>query len=96
MIEYNHPDGATELDPNESEGLIPKHIKTQGQLNEWEQNNIIAAERWAFSRKKDNILTVEFTKKLHKKMFDSTWKWAGAYRRSNKNLGVDWHMINLL
>lgn len=95
MIKYNHPDGATEIDPNESEGLIPKHITTQGQLNEWEQNNIIAAEKWAFLKNKSDVLTIEFTKKLHKKMFDLTWKWAGDFRRSNKNLGVVWPMINM-
>lgn len=32
MFEY--PDGATPLDPDEAEGLIPQHITTQGQLNE--------------------------------------------------------------
>ena len=95
MIEYIYPDGATKLDLNESDGLIPKHITTQGQLNEWEQNNIIAAEKWAFARKKSDILTIEFSKRLHKKMFDQTWKWAGFFRRSDKNIGIDWAMINL-
>ena len=28
-------------------------------------------------------------------MFDLTWKWAGDFRRSNKNLGVVWPMINM-
>lgn len=95
MIKYNYAFGATELNPDESDGLIPKHITNQGQLNEWEQINIIEAEKWAFSKKKSHILTIEFTKKLHKKMFDLTWKWAGSFRRSNKNIGVDWPTINM-
>ena len=95
MIEFNYPEGATKLDPNESEGLIPKHIITQGQLNEWEQNNIIFAEKWVFARKKIDILSVDFTKKLHRRMFDKTWKWAGIFRRSDKNIGVDWSMIHM-
>ena len=34
-------DGTTPLDPNESEGLIPTHITTMSELNEWEQANIV-------------------------------------------------------
>ena len=41
MFEY--PPGATPLDPDEANGLIPKHIATQGQLNEWEQVNLLEA-----------------------------------------------------
>lgn len=40
-----YPPGATPLDPDESAGLIPAHIATQAQLNEWEQENILAGER---------------------------------------------------
>ena len=34
-------------------------------------------------------------RKLRKKMFDQTWRWAGTFRKSNKNIGVDWPMISL-
>ena len=27
-------------------GLIPSHITTQAELNEWEHDNIIEGERW--------------------------------------------------
>jgi Fic-DOC domain mobile mystery protein B len=37
----------------------------------------------------EQILTEEFVKELHKKMFSDIWKWAGQFRTSNKNLGVD-------
>jgi Fic-DOC domain mobile mystery protein B len=30
---------------------------------------------------------------LHRRMFSETWKWAGTYRRSEKNLGVAAHEI---
>lgn len=43
------PDGATPLDPDEAQELIPTHIGTQGALNAWEQANIVAAEEWAFA-----------------------------------------------
>jgi hypothetical protein len=41
-----HSPGATPLDPDEAAGLIPGHIRTQGELNEWEQTNILEASRW--------------------------------------------------
>jgi len=36
--------GATPLDPDEIEGLIPEHPQDQRDLNEWEQANILEAE----------------------------------------------------
>ena len=46
----DHPDAATPLDPDEAAGLIPSHIRTQAELNEWEQTNILEGERWALRR----------------------------------------------
>lgn len=93
MFEY--PEGATPLDLDEINGLIPEHITTQQQLNEWEQMNILEAEKW-MSRKKfrmDEISNTIFIKKLHHRMFGKTWKWSGEFRRSNKNIGIDWLSI---
>lgn len=89
--------GATPLDPEESAGLIPKHITLQSQLNEWEQRNILDAEKWMIGRKFqfDKIVTRDFMCNLHQRMFGNTWKWAGKFRQSNKNIGVDWLMISV-
>jgi Fic-DOC domain mobile mystery protein B len=89
---FNYAPGATPLDPDEANGLIPKHITTQGQLNEWEQMNILDAEKWLRSQRFNiiQISTNAFIKKLHQRMFDQTWRWAGQFRKSNKNIGVDW------
>jgi len=40
-------DGATPLDPNESDGLIPTHVSTRGELDELEEANIREGLRWA-------------------------------------------------
>jgi Fic-DOC domain mobile mystery protein B len=87
------PDGATPLDEDEAEGLIPDHITTRGELNEWEQQNILAAERWLLATNERNVLDEAFVRLLHRKMFDETWKWAGEFRRTNKSSGVDWPSI---
>jgi hypothetical protein len=44
-VRIDEPPDATPLDPDEAEGLIPSHIATRGQLNEWEQQNILEGER---------------------------------------------------
>lgn len=85
----NEPEGATPIGDDEVDDLIPQHIQTRDQLNIWEQENILYASKWAHSVR-ESVLANEKLKELHRRMFDRTWKWAGKYRRSNKNIGVDW------
>jgi fido (protein-threonine AMPylation protein) len=92
-MRLDYPFGATPLDPDKIAGLIPGHITTQAQLNEWEQSNILEAEEWAFSNKQTSALSTQFLLALHKKMFNKTWRWAGMFRKSNKNIGVEWTVI---
>jgi Fic-DOC domain mobile mystery protein B len=87
-IKLEYPPGATPLDPNEMNGLIPDYISTQGELNLLEQENILEAEAWARGKKTKSALTDQFIRELHKRMFKNVWKWAGLYRRSGKNIGV--------
>jgi Fic-DOC domain mobile mystery protein B len=85
-------DHATPLAPEERDGLIPTHITLRSELNELEQQNIGAADRWAFSRR-HNALKEPFLRSLHRRMFDHIWRWAGTYRTSERNLGVAHHRI---
>lgn len=83
------PQGATPLDPDEAEGLIPIHIETRQELNEWEQANIARAEAWLTRRRlAQSVLTLEFLRELHRRMFDGTWAWAGHFRKTGKTIGV--------
>jgi len=93
MIDLKYPPGATPLDPNETEGLKIRHITTREELNRFEQDNINEALQWLGTRRKSDILTEKFIKTLHKKMFGKVWSWAGSFRRSDKNIGVDWKQI---
>lgn len=92
-MQFHDAPGATPLDPDEVVGLVPSHINTQGDLNAWEQINIVQGERWALRQKKREFLDEGFVRDLHKQMFDKTWKWAGTFRKSNKNIGVDWTQV---
>lgn len=92
-MEFQYVPGATPLDPDEAAGLVPSHITTQADLNAWEQANILQAVRWVARQKKRDLLTEGFVRDLHRRMFDKTWKWAGTFRQSNKNIGVDWTQV---
>jgi Fic-DOC domain mobile mystery protein B len=82
------PPGATPLDPNELEGLIPDYITTQAELNALERENILEANNWAHDRQHSDVLNATFALDLHKRMLNRVWKWAGTQRTSDKNIGV--------
>lgn len=90
------PLGATPLDPNEVEGLIP-NIALQAELNAREEENILQARRWALSsrnrRLQKGILSSENLCLLHRKMFGDVWRWSGQFRRSQKNIEVSWYHV---
>jgi Fic-DOC domain mobile mystery protein B len=88
-------DGATPLDPDEARGLVPAHIATQADLNAWEEANILQGARWASRQRRRELLDEGFVRDLHRKMFDRTWAWAGTFRSSNKNIGVDWTQVSV-
>jgi Fic-DOC domain mobile mystery protein B len=96
-LEFDYKDGQTPLDEEEKEGLKIKSITTQGELDEFEQLNIEKAVEWTIraNLKPEKILTEKFIKDLHKKMFDDVWKWAGAFRKTDKNIGIRWTQIGI-
>lgn len=93
-VNLDYPPGATPLDADELASLIPGHLTTQAELNEWEQLNIGEGDKWARKQRKD-ILTENFLRELHRQMFGETWKWAGNFRKSDKNIGVYWPHIGV-
>jgi len=86
-----YTDGQTPLDEDEKEDLLINSISTRAELDEFEQKNIEDAIQWSLTRKfkAAQILSESFIKDLHKRMYGSVWKWAGQYRKTNKNIGVD-------
>jgi Fic-DOC domain mobile mystery protein B len=90
-LEFEYIEGQSPLDEDEKEGLIVKTISTRGELDEFEQRNIESAVAWTLRRnyKLEEILSEKFIIELHRQMFGEVWKWAGKFRKSNKNIGVD-------
>jgi Fic-DOC domain mobile mystery protein B len=88
-MKFEYEIGATPLNTDEAADLIPSHITTQSELNEWEAENILNAEHWLYAKNHHgDFLTLEFIKKLHQKMFNMTWKWAGIFRSTEKSIGI--------
>ena len=82
----------TPLTPEEREQLIPAYISFRSELNHAEQANIADGSRWFTLRKRDvldQLLLIE----LHKRMFGQVWRWAGSYRTTARNIGIDAYRI---
>ena len=94
-LELLYKDGQTPLDEEEKEGIKIKPITTQGELDEFEQLNIEKAVEWTIhaNLKPEKILTEKFVKDLHKRMYGDVWKWAGEFRKTEKNIGITWTQI---
>lgn len=95
-LELEYSKGQTPIDEDEKAGLKIKSISTMGELDAFEQQNIEEAIQWTLrnSPSVDTILSEAFINLVHRKMFQNVWSWAGSYRQSNKNIGVDYYMIN--
>jgi Fic-DOC domain mobile mystery protein B len=95
MTLFTTGDGSTPLSPEEQDDLIPD-LATKEELNEWERQNILEAYRWAFAprnlRRQDSYAE-GYVRELHQRMFDQTWKWAGRYRTTEKNIGIPHYQI---
>jgi Fic-DOC domain mobile mystery protein B len=91
----NTAPGNTPIDPDEFAQLIPS-LATKGELDEWERRNILEAHDWTLNSrvlKASDPFDELYLRELHRRMFNRTWKWAGTYRSSEKNIGVPVHQI---
>jgi len=90
-LKISYTAGQTPLDEDEKEGLLIETITTKSELDEFEQLNIENAVQWTMQQpfKQEILFTEAFIKNLHQKMFSDTWTWAGTFRKTNKNIGVD-------
>jgi Fic-DOC domain mobile mystery protein B len=94
---FQEPAAATPLSAEERDALRQSWITNRADLNEAEQENIVKGAAWARGRRLQNpvdLLTVNFAQLLHKRMFGEVWKWAGSYRQTARNIGVEANRIH--
>lgn len=92
---FQEPDDATPLEPEEREGLLQTWITHRRDLNEAEEENIVKGAAWARSRRQRNadLLSEGFARSLHRRMFGEVWEWAGQFRQTGRNIGIEAHRI---
>ena len=90
-LDETYSDGQTPLDEDEKEGLLLHAVATRGELDELEQQNMEQAMQWTMGRsfKPGVVFSEQFIRMLHKRMFGQVWGWAGEFRKTNKNIGID-------
>ena len=76
---FKDRDGQTPLPPELQKGLKIKTIQTVGELDEYEEDNIAKGLSW-LAKQKGNPCKYDFWLKLHKKLFENVWSWAGKIR----------------
>ena len=96
-LDLDYAEGQTPLEEDEKEGLLISTITTRGELDEFEHLGVERTIEWSMKRRLgfDRILTEEFVLELHKRMFGAIWSWAGEFRTSGKNIGVDKDQIGI-
>lgn len=95
---FHEPEDATPLQPNEREGLLQTWITHRRDLNEAEQENIVEGAAWVRGRRRvplERMLSEDFIRTLHKRMFGEVWEWAGTFRTTERNIGVGAYRIGV-
>jgi fido (protein-threonine AMPylation protein) len=84
-LDFEYIKEQSPIDEEEKEGLKIKTISTRGELDEFEQSNIEEALEWSLKSNftSDRILTIDFIKEVHSKMFSEVWNWAGTFSLNN-------------
>jgi len=81
-------DGHTLLSDEDRADLLQPDITTRQELFDAEQRNIATA----LLRPKPRLPTLlddNYLRNLHKSMFGDVWGWAGRYRTSDTNIGIE-------
>jgi Fic-DOC domain mobile mystery protein B len=90
-LDLENTNDQTPLDEEERYGLLIPGIATRAELDEFEQQNIEKAVQWILGRsfKAEGVFTENFVRMVHKRMYGDVWAWAGEFRKTNKNIGID-------
>ena len=79
------------MTPDVHTGLIPTWVATRDDLNAVEQANIAAVILRLRRRRLTTAVVLDelFVRGPHTSMFGDVWSWAGTYRTTERNIGVD-------
>jgi fido (protein-threonine AMPylation protein) len=83
-IFFRNREGQTPIDESMKFELIPSHISDMTELFELEKMNIAIGIEWSKTNNLNHLDYLTWTK-LHKRMFDSVWKFSGKTRKTELN-----------
>ena len=86
---FDDPVDATPLGLEEREGLLQTWITYRRDLNGAVQANVAAGTAWAWRARRRDLLSEEFLRQLHKRLFGDVWVWAGEFRKTERNIGIE-------
>lgn len=92
------PADGTPITGEEGRGLrLP--VLSRADLNRAEAENISAAMLWLFDPRRrlrpESVVQEAWLVRLHRRMYDQVWMWAGKYRTADRNLGVPYWQIRM-
>lgn len=90
---FDTSDGNTPIDEDEAVGIKLTWVRTRDDLNQAEAANILHARRAIRSPALDEVLDDLWLRHLHRRMFGEVWDWAGTYRLSDRNIGIEWSEV---
>lgn len=74
-------------------------LLTRAELNRAEAENIGKAMLWVFDPRRrprpEEVIRESWLARLHRRMYDEVWTWAGRYRTTDKNLGVPYWQVRM-
>lgn len=91
---FKDRDGQTPLPKELYRGLKIKTIQNMGELDEYEEDNIAKGLLW-LAKQKDDPKKYNFWLKLHKKLFEKVWAWAGKIRTHELDNPDFYHPCNI-
>jgi Fic-DOC domain mobile mystery protein B len=88
--------GATPGD--DASGLLQPQLTTKAARDATELEAIsLAYDNYIYLRRRNALqvapLSDSLIRQVHLDMFGTIWEWAGKYRKTNLNMGVDWRLI---
>jgi Fic-DOC domain mobile mystery protein B len=93
FLDYNEK-GETLLNSDDRKGLkVP--AGTHEDVNIYEKGNITKGCSWLKTTKVSDPWSIAFSQNLHSKLLGDVWDWAGKFRTSDTNLGIDWKQISV-
>ena len=89
---FQEPEDATPLTPAERDGLLPivdyPSRATSTRPNRRTLCKVRPGHAAGAGRRPPKLLDDGFAQRLHGRMFGDVWEWAGAYRKTERNIGV--------